>query len=93
MGGFARTLDCALGVIARSRGIAELPHTVRTIRQEGHTDIPARTRRQWMIGRVVIRERPVVVLLATHKIARERQNICESDFKLDLFAPQSRRDR
>ena len=46
-----------------------------------------------MIGRIVNRERPVVVLLATHKIARERQNIRESDFKLDLFATQSRRDR
>ena len=46
-----------------------------------------------MFGRIVNRERPVVVLFAIHKIARERQNVRESDFKLDLFATQSRRGR
>ena len=46
-----------------------------------------------MFDRIVNRERPVVVLFAIHKVARQRQNIRESDFKLDLFASQSRRDR
>src|SRR5258708_7614908 len=94
MAGFARILDCALGVIARSRGITKLPHTPRTKRQEGHSGIPARTRRKRTVfDRIVDRERPVVVLFAIYKVSRERQNTRESDFKLDLFAPQSRRDR
>src|SRR5262245_6790305 len=31
------------------------------------------------------------MLFATHKVARERQNVRESDFKLDLFPTQSGR--
>ena len=94
LAGFARILDCALAVIARSRGITKLPHTRRTKRQEGHPDIPARTRRKRTVfGRIVNRERPVVVLFAIHKVARERQSVRESDLKLDLFATQSRRGR
>jgi hypothetical protein len=46
-----------------------------------------------VFGRIVNRERPVVVLFAIDKIARERKNVRESDFKLDLFATQSRRGR
>ena len=46
-----------------------------------------------MFGRIINRERPVVVLFATHKVARERQGVRESDFKLDLFATQNRRCR
>ena len=91
---FARILDCALGVVARSRGITKLPHTRRTKRQEGHPDIPARTRRnRTVFGRIVNRERPVVVLFAIHKVARKCQSVRESDFKLDLLATQSRRCR
>ena len=91
---FARILDCALGVIARSRGITKYPQTPRTRRQESHPDIPARTRRKRTVfGRIVNRERPVVVLFAIHKVARERQSVRESDFKLDLFATQIRRGR
>jgi hypothetical protein len=33
------------------------------------------------------------VLFAIYKVARQRQDIRESDFKLDLFASQSRLDR
>jgi hypothetical protein len=46
-----------------------------------------------MFGRIVNRQRPVVVLFATHRVARERQSVRESDFKLDLFATQIRRGR
>ena len=46
-----------------------------------------------MFGRIVNRERPVVVLFATHMVARERQSVGESGVKLDLFATQSRRGR
>ena len=45
-----------------------------------------------VLGRIVNRERPVVVLFAVHKVAGERQNVRESDFELDFFATQSRRD-
>ena len=91
---FARILYCALAVIARSRRIAKSPDTRRTKRQDGHPDIQARTRRKRTVfGRIVNRERPVVVLFATHKVARERQSVPESDFKLDLFATQIRRGR
>src|SRR6185437_16386663 len=92
--GLARILEGALNVTARSRGITELPQTIRTKRQEGHPDIPARTRRnRTVFSRIVNRERPVVVLFTTHKVARERQSVRESDFKLDLFATQIRRHR
>ena len=94
MAGFAGILECELGVIARSRVITKYPETARTRRQEGHPDIPARTRRERTVfGRIVDRERPVVVLLAIYKVARERQSVCESDVKLDLFATQIRRGR
>ena len=46
-----------------------------------------------MLGRIVNRERPVVVLFAIHKVARERQSVRESDVKLDLFATQIGRGR
>jgi hypothetical protein len=46
-----------------------------------------------MFGRIVNRQHPVVVLFATHRVARERQSVRESDFKLDLFATQIRRGR
>jgi hypothetical protein len=46
-----------------------------------------------VFGRIVNRERPVVVLFATHMVARERQSVGESGVKLDLFATQSRRGR
>ena len=46
-----------------------------------------------MFDRIVNRERPIVVFSATHKVARQRQNVRESDFKLDLFATQMRRGR
>ena len=94
LAGFSRILDCTLGVVARSRGITKLPHTQGTKRQEGHPDVPARTRRKRTVfGWIVNRERSVVVLFAIHKVARERQSVRESDFKLDLFATQSRRGR
>jgi anaerobic glycerol-3-phosphate dehydrogenase len=51
--------------------------------------------RRWRLtlrGRIVNRERPVVVVFAIHKVAAERQNVRESDFELDLFATQSRSD-
>ena len=81
--GFARILDCALGVIARSRRITKFPHTRRTKRQKGPPDIPARTgRKRTVFGRIENRERPVVVLFAIHKVARERQNVRESNLKL-----------
>src|SRR6185437_8304733 len=92
--GLARILEGALSVTARSLGITELPQTIRTKRQEGHPDIPARTRRNRMVfGRIVNRKRPVVVLFTTHKVARERQSVREGDFKLDLFATQIRSGR
>ena len=46
-----------------------------------------------MFGRIVNRECPVVVLFATHRIARERQSVGESGVEHDLFATQSRRGR
>ena len=46
-----------------------------------------------MFGRIVNRERPVVVLFAIHKVAGERQSVRESDLKLDLLATQIRRGR
>jgi hypothetical protein len=46
-----------------------------------------------VFGWIVNRERSVVMLFAVHKVASERQNVRESDFKLDLFATQSRRGR
>src|ERR1700756_1690675 len=46
-----------------------------------------------MFGRIVYRERPVVVLFAIRKVTRERQSVRESDLKLDLLATQSRRGR
>jgi hypothetical protein len=52
---------------ARRRG----RRTARTNRQEGHPDIPARTRRnRTVFGRIVNRKRPVVVLFAINKVAR-----------------------
>src|SRR5262249_55116496 len=94
MADLARLVDCALALIARSRGITELPQTPRTNRQEGHPDIPARTRRNGTVfGRIVNRERPVEVLFAIHIVAHERKSVPESDVKLDLFATQSRRGR
>ena len=90
----AGLVDCPLAVIARSRGITELPQTPRTNRQQGHPDIPARPRRKRTVfGRIVNRERPVVVLFAIHKVAHERKSVSEKDLKLDLFATQSRRGR
>jgi hypothetical protein len=44
-----------------------------------------------MFGRIANRERSVVVLFATDKVARERQSVRENDFKLVLFAVSSRR--
>ena len=46
-----------------------------------------------MFRRIVNRQRPVVVLLAIYKVARERQSVRESEVKLDLFATQIRRGR
>ena len=46
-----------------------------------------------MFDRIENRERPIVVFFASHKVACERQNIRESDFKLDLFATQGWRGR
>ena len=60
----------------------------------GYPDIPAGARRKRTVfGRIVDCQRPVVVLLATHRVARERHSARESDFKLDLFATQIRRGR
>jgi hypothetical protein len=81
-------------VIARSYGITKYPQTRRTKRQEGHPDISARTcRNRTVFGRIVNRERPVVVLFAIRKVASERKSVRESDPKFDLFATQSRRGR
>jgi hypothetical protein len=44
-----------------------------------------------MFGRIVNRERPVVVLFAIHKVASERKSVRESDSKFDLFATLLRR--
>jgi hypothetical protein len=41
-----------------------------------------------VFGWIVNRQRPVVVLLAMHKVARERPSVREIDSKLDLFATQ-----
>jgi hypothetical protein len=46
-----------------------------------------------VFGRIVNRERPVVVLFAIRKVASERKSVRESDPKFDLFATQSRRGR
>ena len=46
-----------------------------------------------MFGRIVNRERPVVVLFALHKVASERKGVRECDPKFDLFATQIRRGR
>jgi hypothetical protein len=46
-----------------------------------------------VFGRIVNRQRPVVVLLATHEVARERESVRKSDFKLELFATQIRSSR
>ena len=90
----SRILDCALGVIARSRVITKVVQTRGARRQERDPDIPARPRRKRTVfGGIVNRERPVVVLFAIHKVAGERQSVGESDVKLDLFAMQIRRGR
>jgi hypothetical protein len=44
-----------------------------------------------VFGGIVNRERPVVVLFAIHKVARECPSVGESELKVGLFATQSPR--
>src|SRR5262245_50876823 len=94
MAELARRAACPLAVIPRSRGVTELPHTRRTMHQEGDPNIPTGTRRnRTAFDRIEDPERAVVMLLAIHQVAHERKSVPESDMKFDLFAAQIRSGR